>query len=98
MKVDDQELIEAAKVAQIEKNISMPPRGRQHASPVSKHYMELFNQMEPGDSVFFKTKKQAERLRMCFRQHKVPAAVYRVDEGYRVWRKVTKKEQVPNLK
>ena len=76
----------------IEKNIIQPKRGDQHPKRKDETYKKLLHllyTMEEGDSVLFATKKEAERLRYLFRTQKPPirASVYRVEGGYRFWRK-----------
>lgn len=76
----------------IEKNIPQPRRANQHRKSndeTFKKLLHLLYTMEDGDSVLFATKKEAERLRNLFRTQKPPirASVYRVEGGYRFWRK-----------
>ena len=82
----------------IEKNIPQPRRGNQHPKRNTEAYKKLLHfldTMEDGDSILFETKKEAERLRNLFRTQKppIPASVYRVEGGYRFWRRAHERKK-----
>ena len=59
----------------IEKHIPIPPR--------TSHLVE---QMEAGDSVLFRTAKEALRFRDHMRYRKINYTMRKLKEGWRVWR------------
>jgi len=68
---------------EIEKNIPIPPRGRQNWSK----YKDVIERMGVDDSVVVSTMKEATTLAITIRRHLglKPATRRLEDGGYRVW-------------